>query len=433
MESIEEYFRRITRFEPTEQQIELLHSLNDDSIEKLVVLGGRGFSKSLCCSIFVLYRAELSLENGKSIKEMLASPQDSIFKYVNQYFANSSKLMENLVKGGIYTTLPITGFELRNGTECFLKKATNKVRSSRADILIMDEAADISAEIIKSANACLTGAEPNRIILVSTPHKSGYFNEIAENSEDWTVKQYSSLLAPWMKKTIDRARTMHYSPEEFAIEYEGRLPTKAEKSFFGTKNVDDAVQDVALQREGGAKSIVECGVDFGYDSPTVVTLSEKIGASARKILDLKQWKNFPIEISALEIAKVINIWSTSLTKADSRPSEYQNKIEPYTRCDITYMNMQIHKKLAYGQFQRKLREKQIIIPKSLPYREELVRQLKAYVWEEGKLGKRGDDLVDATVLSCYDEFQDIGKLDWGKQTGGCVAGPWNTKQRRIHR
>ena len=428
MERIEDYFRRMTGFEPTELQIDLLNCLCDDTVEKLILLGGRGFSKSLCCTVFVLYRAELSLENDKPIKLMLASPQDSIYKYVNQYFSNSPKLVENLMKKGIYTVVPIEGFQLKNGTECFTKHATNKVRSSRADLLVMDEAADISAAIIKSANACLTGAEPNRIILVSTPHKTGYFTDIIDNSElgGWTVKHYSSLEAPWMLKTIERAKSMGYTPEEFCIEFEARLPTKEERGYF-RRYVDDAMKETELQREGGPKSIVEFGLDFGFAAPTVLTGTEKNGV-LRKALVIQAWRNQTIEEIAPEIGRIVSLWNGSLMKADSKPPEYRNKIESYLRCPVIYLDMQTHKAPAYGQLRKRFEDGQITIPKVF---KDLERQLRKYVYETGVKGKGDDDLVDSLVMSCYDMPLDLYRLNWGKQSHGCVSGFRDKRGNKI--
>lgn len=395
---IVEYFEKTTGFKATPEQIDLLLKLTDDSIKKLLVSCGRGFSKTLCCSIALLWYAEKSLEEEKAIKLMIVSPQDTMYKYCNDYF-KSEALHEARVKKGVYTEVPIEGFELKNGTEGFTKPATNKVRSNRANILWIDEAADVPAEIIKSAMNCLVG-DINRLILISTCHKYGYFTERACNPKKYGYEmvQYSDENCPWLTQTVARAKE-ELTQAEYAMEILGRAPTVAERTYFPSKHVDACIYETVL-KENAPMSRLEAGLDWGFDPcHTCLVITEKIFAR-RKVLFIKEWAKHPIEEIAPEIAEILEKHKVTLTKADTHPPEYKHQIEKYTKIPIFYISAQMHKDAMLSQLQRKIRQHTLEVPQDFM---KLIQQLRKY-----RRGKRtGDDQADALALSCYEPAEPL--------------------------
>ena len=400
MMGIVAYFEKLTGFRATPEQVELLLALTDNKTKKLIVTAGRGFSKSLCASIAILWYAEKAIEENKPIQLMLVSPQDTMFKYVETYFGKSETLMKHRLKRGVYTEVPIEGFQLLRYpdteskevlVDVFTKPATNKVRGNRANILFLDETADINEAIIKSAMGCLTG-DINRLILISTCHKSGYFTTRAMNPKkyDYKVLHFNAEKCPWLNQTVKRAK-VELTKAEYAMEVLGRAPTKEERGTYPHKNIQKCIKDDVVS-EGGT---IEAGIDFAY-SPckTVLYLTERNGIR-RKDIYHKSWSKKPIELIAPEIAKTLEKYNTVIVKADAHPPEYKGHIEKYTKTPIYYIQFGMTKEAMIGQFKRRLQQNQIeIAQKSV----DTIKQLK---YHRQHL-RTGDDIHDALILSCYE-------------------------------
>jgi hypothetical protein len=397
MKDIVTYFEELTGFKATQEQIEILETLTNDNIKNLIICCGRGFSKTLLASIITLWYSEKSLESNP-IKIMLVSAQDTMWKYVNSYFTTKT-LRENLIKKGLYTEIPVEGYQLKNATEVFTKPPTNKVRSNRTDILIIDEAADAPQEILNSASMCLTGNSPNRIILLSTPHKEGLFTDLVREPHKfgYTLITYSSEVCPWLKETIERAKKT-CSKQQYKIEIMAKIPELSELNYFPHTHLAKCVQPVECVRVFPESSL-EAGIDWGFNEPTVLTITEKAGIK-RKTIYQKTWKHQPIEILAPEIAKILKDFRMTdypnITKADSQPKEYKGWVEKYYRdLHINYVLFQDHKSSMLEQLRRRISQHTIIIPTKLV---DLVKQLRTYRSEMVK----DDDLVISLALSCYE-------------------------------
>jgi len=402
MEQIVEYFNETTGFTAIPEQEDLLKTLIDDSVEKMLCSAGRGFSKTLCCAIVILWYAEKSLETGVPIKIMMVSPQDTMYEFVNRYISQRPLLKENLIKKGIFTEIPVEGFQLRKAgtekeifTEVFTKPATGKVRSHRCDLLILDESADIDREIINSASMCLTGNQPNRIILISTPHKTGFFTTLAINPEKYgyVLKSWSSEVCPWMIKTSERAKTM-LSPAEYAIDVLGRPPTKEEETRFSKKHLDQCIKP-SISLEGGVNSRIEIGIDWGF-SPckTVLTVIER-KVSRVRVLRQKAWHKTPIEEYAEELVALIKSYPDAIIKADSKPPEYPEYLKAhYPNVKIFYLDGLFHKDSELEQLARHVNQHTLEISRE---QGDLITQLNLY-----RKGMRTGDLCDSLAIACYE-------------------------------
>ena len=397
MIGITEYFERVTGLKATKEQISVLEALVDDKLKNLVLCCGRGFSKSLLCAIAGLYYAEKSIETGIPIKIMIVSGQDALYQYIDTYI--TEKLKENLIQKGMYQNIPVEGFRLKNGTQVFIKPPTGKVRSNRADILFLDEAADIPQEIINSASMCLTGNSPNRIIMLSTPHREGILTDIIREPHKYNYEllSYSSEVCPWLIESITRAKkTM--SKQQFKIEIMAKIPELSELNYFPRTHMSKCVQPVEPCRVY-PESTLEAGIDWGYNEPTVLTITEKSGIK-RKVIYHNAWRHQPIEILSVELAKILKQYnikdSGNVVKADMLPKEYKGWIEKhYEGLYIYYINLADHKQSMLEQLRIKIRQHSITIPTKYI---NLVKQLNSYRSEM----TRGDDLVISLALSSYE-------------------------------
>ena len=409
--NIVEYFKFITKLEPIPEQVELLNSLVDIIIKNLAVSAGRGFSKTLCSALAVLYFADVYADEvGHPLEILLVASQNRMYFHLNNFFHDNKEYLDaKLKQKGKFDEIPEVGFELLNGSIVNVAMPTNKsIRSNRADIVIIDEAAQVPTSIIKAASGCLT-RDICKLVLISTPHMSGYFTDIVDKPElfNFTLKVWNSEVCPWQKTANERLKdTMTVA--EYAAEVKGQVPTKAERSFFPAAQVEACYLDVEPIREGGAKSTVEAGIDWGGSSPTCVTITEKLSVTKRKVLACKCWSGM-IEQNLDEMAKLILEWKPTIIKADNKPKEYQGKLEPHIHgYKITYIDMAVHKQPMLGQLQKRIRHTQMVISRCFF---DLKKELLSYRFmtkdELGLSGYKGnkqdkDDRVDSLALSCYE-------------------------------
>jgi len=387
------YFRQITRFEPIPEQIELELALTDVEIKNLAVSAGRGFSKTMCSALSVLWFAdEYSTKIGRPLEMLLVSSQKRLYWHLNNFFRDNPHLSENLRQKGMFQEIPVDGFEFaHNNSIVDTALPTSKsVRSHRADVVVIDECAEVPREIIKTAMGCLTG-DICKLVLISTCHKSGFFTDVVSEPEERGFKllTYSSEVCSWQNEANKRLKATLTSAE-YAIEVLGRIPTKAERTFFPSKHLEQCFfQD--LQPEGGIR---EAGLDFGdVVGKNVLTITEKLGIR-RKVLF--QQKYPIIEERMKDVQEVLERFNVVVVKADPKPTEYKDFIgDKIGSIPVTYVDPQYHKKAMLGQLQRHVQRHTI----SIDIKEvELRKQLERY-----HLHKRsGDDRVDSLAFSIYE-------------------------------
>jgi hypothetical protein len=435
LEDIVDYFRRITGFEPIPQQIDMLHNLIDLAIKNELLSAGRGFSKTLCCAVAALWFADVwSTENGRPLTILIVSSQKRLYWHLNNFFGNPEFKAKLAHEGWVYN-IPTERCELINGSIIYpLMDTSHSVRSYRADIIFVDEAAEVKTEVIVAVQGCFTG-NVNKIVYLSTPHKSGYFTdkclEVQKDKEkdenkqvmkDWKMLQYSARDAPWQKGMIERMENdKAVTAAQKAMEIEGRVPTKEERNFFSLKQIEEkCTVDREPIREGGEKSVIEFGFDIGSTDGCSLVISEKLG-SKRNILFAHTFK-FSREEMVLELTRLKNLYRPMIIKMDSMPKDlatfFKSKM-PSIKIIDAHLGEEVkdeegntvwstHKEQMLGQLQRKIREgTSMEIPKCFV---DLIIQLRRY--RKGMF--HGDDLVDALALSIYEPVLSLGSDSYGK-------------------
>lgn len=395
--NIIEYFQKLTKLKPIPEQCSLLTTLVDLNVKNQAVSCGRGFGKTLACAVATIYfTSELSKEIGRPINILLISSQAEMYDCIDRIFRDNPELTKRLRIQGITREIPSEEFEFEDThSRVSRHKTTSKsIRSHRADIVLLDEAAGIPKEVIIIAQGCLTG-DINKIVLISTPYKNSYFNEIVNEPKKhgFTLNTYSSEICPWQALTVERSKK-NMTPQEYASEIIGRPPLKSEMQLFTNTHIDACCKTEVL-KEGGPNSSLEAGLDFGFDPcATVLCITEKIGVR-RKLLFLKVWYKNPIEVIAPEIGETLNKFDVNVIKADSHPPEYHGHIEKYTNKKINYIFTRGVKEVMIGQLKRKIAQHTLEIPEN---RKDLILQLRKY-----RMGMRtGDDLVDSLAFSIYE-------------------------------
>ena len=406
------YFKFLTGLTPTTDQAKLLKTLTNKNINKIIISAGRQSGKTLTCAVAILW---FIFESGLKIKILLLSAQDNIlYFHIREIFKNHPEFEKSIVAQGVYSIVPLKGFETTNGNQVFVKGATEKqIRGIPADIVIVDEACEVKDNSILTAMGNLSG-NISKFILLSTPHnKTSLFVEWAtEEKPTFKIHQWSSEGLSWHSKEILKEKKKRMSKQMYAVEVLGRPPTKAERSFFTRKHISKCILDVEAIREGGPVSRLEIGLDFGMtESYTVLTLTERIGTTHRKILDIKTWKLPPQEVAKKIVNYISNVKSrfgvnSYLIKADSKPPEYKKALKKLTN-KVYFLDATFHKEHMLGQLQRMIRAHNLIIPsKFVP----LIKQLGRY--RRGM--KKGDDLVDSLAYSIYEPNELLDKQMYGR-------------------
>lgn len=396
-EEIVDYFKRITRLVPTKEQVDVLNNLADTDIKNLCLCCGRGFSKTMLSAVATLWFADVYSDAiGRPLEILLVSSQERMYTHLENFFRDNVDLKQKLVQTGVVFVLPRNGFQLKNLSVINTSLATqHSIRGNRADVIFVDEACLIKDQIYHdSILPCSTG-DIAKVVILSTPsNPKGFFIDIVDSPKkhNFVLKSYTSEVCPW--QVVSNARLKkELSPHAYATEVLARPPTKSERAYFSSVDIDTCIIPCEPNREGKEYSRLEAGIDFGYGKPNVTALliTEKLG-SKRKIIYLKTWKSFNAE----ELGDLINSFKPAFVKADSMPKEFIKNLQPYCKQKIYPIDAKIHKDWMLEQLQSRVRLHQLVIPHS--YFVELVQELKRY--HKGK--RAGDNRVDSLALSCYE-------------------------------
>jgi len=416
--NIIEFFKYLTKLEPTPDQCKFLLDCVDIDIHKLLISAGRQSGKTLCSAIAVLWYV---FEYDKPIKIILISAQQNIlYLHMLDIFRKCGDArFKNIKQGGQileetpWNIVPLKGFTTQRGTIVYVRGSTDKqIRGIPADIVVLDECCEIKNDIILTSMGNITGPI-SKFIVLSTPHvDTSLFVKWATTPEDkFKIHLWNSEGLPWHSKVIDDTKKKEYSREKYAVEMLGRPPTKAERAFFPSKHIEKCVLPVEPIREGGPHSRLEIGIDWGFEAPTFLIVTERIGTTQRKILFTKKWTGKPIETIGPEILNIIADFKPYLVKADSKPPEYKQWFENHARHVVIFIDCALgHKEQMLGQLQRMIREHRLIIPQTLPNVVDIIMALRKY---RRKMIK-GDDPVDALSLSIYEPSSPLEGGSYGR-------------------
>ena len=387
-----EFFRKVTKLEPTEDQKKLLTDLVDLLIKKMIISAGRQTGKTLCCAVATLWYV---FEYNKPIKILLISAQNSILYYhIRNIFNDNIVFSKDIIAQGTYSIIPLRGFETKQGDIVSVRGSTDKqVRGIPADLVIIDEACEIKDDIILTALGNLSG-DISKYILISTPHVSkSLFVKWASDPKKHGFKLYtwSSEDCTWHSKELTATKKKEYSPVKYAVEVLGRPPTKEERQFFTGKHINACLVE-QLMPEGGLR---EAGLDFGsVIGKNVLTITEK-NKSRRKVLYQKHYRK-PLEEVIPDIEQTLKKYKVKIVKADSKPVEYQRVVgKKIGSIPVTYVDARFHKSNMLGQLKRHIQHHTIEIDRK---QVDLIKELRKY--RTHKI--RGDDRVDSLCLSVYE-------------------------------
>ena len=419
MRTIAKFFEDVTGLVPTDNQKELLHHAvqikpsGRTKYNKIIISAGRQSGKTLCSAVVALWFVFEWAPENRTIKIILLSAQDNIlYFHMREIFKKHPEFTEKLSEQSKLAAalIPMKGFETAQGSVVFVKKATEKqVLGTPADIVFIDEACKVKDEIVEEAFGNITG-DIAKMIMLSTPDvDNSYMVRTMNDTKDrsWKIFMWEAEKkdCPWHNEEIEKEKKHKYSKQLYATQVLGRPKKEEERTFFPSKHLNACVFEEDTSRVGGAKSTLESGIDWGFNT-TAFVVRERIGPTKTKVIFIKVYKKVPIEEIAPDIAHYLNIFKPEVNKADSKPSQFQGWVEKFTKRKIHYIDASdtevvdgkeiTHKAHMLGQLLRRVKEHQLVL--AIPACAELVEEMKAY----RRHMRDGDDRVDALALACYE-------------------------------
>jgi hypothetical protein len=401
------------------EQADMLNDLVDISIKTQVLSCGRGYGKTMLAGCTALYFIdEFAKQIKKELKVLVVSPQDELWTNIDKFFREDPTLGPRLLTPPSLITgreIPKKEIQLKD-THCtvtFCKPTTGQIRGNRADLIIIDESEEITEDMKDVITGCSKVDLIGKVIYIGTPYddkgKQNWFvtmvQKLLDGIEDpkyegYKLSRYPSEICKW--NAVDRWRK-DWSIARFKAECLGIPPSIEERSFYPHKCIDECVLDVEPLREGGTNSFTEFGIDLGIER-SVLMVTEKIGVR-RKVLDIIIWKNIPVEERVSDIKRLKDKYQPRYIKIDSKPLEEAQYIKlkfgsivmliDASKQELMENKWTTVKEIMMGQSQKLVRERKLLIPSQYI---EFIEELKKY---QRKMN-RGDDIVDAFVLSIYE-------------------------------
>jgi hypothetical protein len=157
---------------------------------------------------------------------------------------------------------------LSNGSAIVAVPASERaIRGTSADLLLVDEAALVSDDVLLSAALPTTAARPDaRIVLASTPWAEGgafHRHVMAGDSAHQRVFRWSLGDAPWITRGVIEAARLSMSPARFAAEFEADWSDLG-GALFSRRLLESCAAEVVLPEWGPAAPCrAIAGVDYG--------------------------------------------------------------------------------------------------------------------------------------------------------------------------
>ena len=275
---------------------------------------------------------------------------------------------------------------LSNGSEIRSVPASDRqIRGWSVDLLLIDEAAFLSEDLILSAALPTTSARPDaKIVLASSPWgDTGAFRTLAEVGQDprnpHTVTfQWQTRDAWWISEATIEAARASMSDLRFRAEYLGEW-VPAGDAFFNIDDVRDAVADFPLDADGGGGQGF-CGLDWGRrrdaHAVAIAAVLGDFGANGRAIVFVPwvETSRRPYARQVEEVVRLAGMWDLTIVSetngVGAMPTETLAQRLPYIHVHGV-SSSQSSKENAYGRVSALLSEQRLVLPQHA----ELLRQL----------------------------------------------------------
>jgi Helicase len=334
--------------------------------------------------------------------------------------------------------------ELTNGSRIRSVPASERqIRGWTIDLLLVDEAALVSDDLILGAAIPTTAARPNaRIVLASSASAASgaFFDHVMlgrQGSENIRTFTWSLTDCSWISPSVIEAARESMTPTRFEAEYEGKFASGAD-ALFPRALLDRATADYEMPGlQGLGRNAGLAGVDWGMtsDRTTFVVVSRLQTPAGRfAVTCAHAWPSgYPVDgpggiIGQIaetpgtfdQVSMEVNGIGYPLAQEARRRLEARRrhglKIELVT-------TTQASKAATYGRIRMALEQGRLILPAAAT---ELLRELlllRVQITQGGgekiEAGSGHDDLADGLYLACGPYNTQEG---WRSRLGDAIAG-----------
>jgi hypothetical protein len=310
---------------------------------------------------------------------------------------------------------------LSNGSEIRSVPASDsQIRGWTVDLLVVDEAAWLPADILLAAALPTTAARPDaRVVLASTPWAdSGPFYQFAADGED-PAKPFTSTFrwklkdAWWIVPEVIETARATLSPLQFRAEYEGEF-VGASDAYFDHEDLLAAVADYPMRRIGDGMPAT-AGLDWGRrrDAHAIALagLLDDYGVNGRPVVVVPwaETSRRPYAAQVAHIELLAALWDLTVYSetvgVGQAPTETLTARLLRTRV-VDVSTSQVIKEDNYGRMATLLSERCLV----LPDHPEMLRQLGGVAATPTPLGRLR---IGARTESLHDDLPDALSLAIG--------------------
>ena len=278
--NIIQFTKDIFRIKPSNIQNQFLADFtnmksNKFKYKKHIISGGRGAGKTLIASIAALWSASLlPYIIGKEYRVILMGGSERQARKSYAYITKaieSTPLLESIVIGRPYKEKTI----FHKGELLVLPASEKAARHEHVDMLLIDEAALVSENVMKAALPIIGESSNPKLVLTSTPsaNPTAIFSDMLLNSESWNIDKvyiFSALDATWKDTKEIEVFKKKYDIDEFKREFEGKLVVHIKNAFDYTKWSKYGREHIEYHHNLPTYASIDWG--FSKESPTALSI-----------------------------------------------------------------------------------------------------------------------------------------------------------------
>jgi hypothetical protein len=356
-----------------------------------------------------------------------------------RHIANGSDMLRGSVVDEKSALVQLTsGSQIRS-----VPASERQIRGWTIDLLLVDEAALVSDDLILGAAFPTTAARPDaKIVLASSASAANgaFFDHVMlgrQGSESIRTFAWSLTDCEWISPSVIQAARESMTPTRFEAEYEGKFASGAD-ALFPRALLDRATAAYEMPGlHGLGRNAGLAGIDWGIttDRTTFVVVSRLRAPAGRfAVTCAHAWPSgFPVDGPGGIIGEIAETPGTfdqvsMETNGVGYPlaREAQRRLEDRRRHGLKIelvTTTQASKAATYGRIRMALEQGRLILPASAT---ELLRELlllRVQITQGGgekiEAGSGHDDLADGLYLACgpYNTAE-----GWRSRLGDAIAG-----------
>jgi hypothetical protein len=379
----------------TNNQVVFFRDVANGEVKSIILCSARGTSKTLCLAAtavwfvvvlpyFTKIPCRVVVLSGSQIQS------DILYDYCLEIINGNEYIRSQVIEKPLRS---VTKFKM--GWIKPLPASLKSTLGHRADLLIIDEAVEAGADIIKRAFSILAGSKYNKKILSSTPHDYlSLFVDIWEDPDKYQYAKHgywSQLECPWITAEEIEERRRVLDEHTFNVDVLG-IPTPMD-TFFPLDDIRECRVDEKIKHNPDART--QLGIDWGWSpSPTVLTVVQVLGDRDHvQVLYQKPFKRESPKVMDQKIDGLVEQYDINRILVDNSHIHENERLR-----ERGHRVQAIKFKGKKGQIMGELRR--LVSSHELEYWEGewgLTDQLRRYTEEK----KKDQDRVDSLALACW--------------------------------